>query len=316
MINARVSSNILSSRIASDIVRKQNELAKVQTQISTGKRINTPSDDPAQAAHIVRMQEAEKQLDQYQRNASSAESQLALEESALTGTANILMNLRDLALSANNGAADDYTRAAHNAEVKLGLSELYDLANARDSFGNYLFGGSNTETPPFSSSSPVTYHGTDDAQQLAIGLGRKIQTGDSGIDTFMRVPDKAQAGSGGNQDLFTTVSQFIDALESSPGTPAEKEAMQQSINDTIANLDSGLDHINTVRARVGTRLNSVDSSREENSNIKLQIERTRSEVEDIDIAEAITSLQTQANSLEILQKTFSRIEGLSMFNYL
>ncbi len=316
MINARVPSNILTSRIATDIVRKQNELAKVQTQISTGKRVNTPSDDPSQAAHIIKMQEAEKQLEQYQRNASSAESQLSLEESALTGTANILMNMRDLALRANNGATDDYTRAAHNAEVKLGLNELYDLANSRDSFGNYLFGGSNTQTSPFSASSPVTYNGTDDAQQLSIGLGRKIQTGDSGMDTFMRVPDAAEATSGGNQDLFTTVSRFIDALESSPSTPAEKEAMQQSINDTIANLDSGLDHINTARARVGTRLNSIDNSREENSNIKLQIERTRSEFEDIDIAEAITSLQTQANSLEILQKTFSRIEGLSMFNYM
>lgn len=316
MINARVSSNILASRIATDIVQKQHDLTKVQTQISSGKRINTPSDDPAQAAHIIKMQEAEKQLDQYQRNASSAESQLSLEESALTGTANILLNLRDLALSANNGAADDVTRAAHNAEVKLGLTELYDLANSRDSFGNFLFGGSNTQTTPFSASSPVTYNGTDDAQQLSIGLGRRIQTGDSGIDTFMRVPNSAEAANGGNQDLFTTVSRFIDALESSPGTPAEKQAMQQSINDTIANLDSGLDHINTVRARVGTRLNSIDNSREENANIKFQIERTRSEVEDIDIAEAITSLQTQANSLEMLQKTYSRIEGLSMFNYM
>ena len=316
MITSRISSNILSSRIASDIVQKQNELAKVQGQISSGKRVSTPSDDPAQAGHIVKMHEAEKQLEQYQRNASSAESQLTLEESALTGTANILMNLRDLALRANNGLTDDYTRAAHNAEVKLSLDELYDVANARDSFGNYLFGGSNNQTPPFSASTPVTYNGTDDAQQLAIGLGRKIQSGDSGIDTFMRVPNVAQASSGGSQDIFTTISKFVEALDSSPVSDAEKAAMQQSINDTIANLDSGLDHINTVRARVGTRLNSIDNSREENSNITLQIERTRAEIEDIDIAEAITNLQTQANSLEILQKTFTRIEGLSMFNYM
>ena len=316
MINARISSNILASRIATDIVQKQNELAKVQSQISSGKRVNTPSDDPSQAAHIVKMQEAEKQLEQYQRNASTAESQLVLEESALTGTANVLLNLRDLALSANNGVADDYSRAAHNAEAKLALSELYDLANARDSFGNYLFGGSNTHTAPFSASTPVTYNGTDDAQQLSVGLGRKIQTGDSGIDTFMRVPDATEGTSGGSQDLFTTVTRFIEALESSPSTPAEKTAMQQSINDTLANLDSGLDHVNTIRARVGTRLNSVDNSREENANMSLQIERTRSEVEDINIAEAITSLQTQATSLEVLQQTFSRIEGLSMFNYM
>lgn len=316
MINARVSSNVLTTRIAADLVQKQNDLAKIQTQISTGKRVNTPSDDPAQAAHIVKMQEAEAQLEQYQRNASSAESQLALEESALTGTANILMNLRDLALTANNGITDDYTRAAHNSEVELALSELYDLANSRDSFGNYLFGGTNTETPPFTSGASATYNGTDDAQQLSIGLGRTIQTGDSGIDTFMRVPDASEAATGGNQDLFATVTNFIDALESSPQTDAEKAAMQQSIDDTIANLDSGLEHINTARARVGTRLNSIDNSREENANISLQIERTRADVEDIDIAEAITSLQTQANSLEILQQTYSSIQGLSMFNYM
>ena len=136
------------------------------------------------------------------------------------------------------------------------------------------------------------------------------------MDTFMRVPDASEGSSGGKQDLFTTVNQFIDALDSSPSTPAEMATMQQSINDIIGNLDSGLDHINTARARVGTRLNSVDNSREENANISLQIERTRAEVEDIDIAEAITNLQTQANSLEILQKTFTRIEGLSMFNYM
>ncbi|ASJ71800.1 flagellar hook-associated protein FlgL [Granulosicoccus antarcticus] len=316
MINSRISSNVLASRIATDLVQKQNELAKVQTQISTGKRVNTPSDDPAQAAHIVKMQEAESQLEQYQRNASSAESQLALEESALTGTANILMNVRDLALSANSGTTDDYTRAAHDAEAQLALSELYDLANSRDSFGNFLFGGSNTETPPFTSGTQVTYNGNSDAQQLTIGLGRTIQTGDSGIETFMRIPDVSNGSSGGSQDLFATLGKFIEALGSSPVTETEKAAMQQTINDTIANLDSGLDHINTARARVGTRLNSVDNSREENANISLQIERTRSEVEDIDIAEAITSLQTQTTSLEILQQTYSSIQSLSMFNYI
>lgn len=400
MIDTRMSSNILASRIATDLAQKQSDLARAQLQISTGKRVNTPSDDPARSAHIVRMQEAESQLEQFQRNASLAESQLSLEEAALSGTTNTLMRIRELALSANSGAVDDKTRSAHNAEVKLRLDELYDMANAKDSLGNYLFSGSNTQTEPFTREQGVSYNGSDDSQLTSIGLGRKIQTGDSGMDAFMRVRngngtfqvqlDPANTGTGNisagsvvdkgayeplshdivftsattydiidtatnatlqsgpyesgtaiefngvktsitgepavgdtfhvspssNQDIFTTVAKFVDALNSSPSTPDEKARMQQDINNLIGNLDQSLDHINSVRAEVGTRLSNIDSSREENADVKLQIERTRAEVEDIDIAEAITNLQTQLTSLQVLQQTFSRVESMSLFNYM
>ena len=401
MINTRIPSNLLVSRIATDIVQKQHDLARVQEQIASGKQINRPSDEPAQAARLVSIREATSQLDQFQRNASSAEAQLSLEETALTGVTNSLNRIRELALSANNGAADDYTRAAVNSEVKLRLDELYEMANARDSFGNYLFGGSNTETKPFSQATPVIYSGEDDSHSIPIGLGRTIQTGDSGMSVFMRIrdgngdfsvqADPANTGTGlieqgsvtdasiydaapyriqftspsaydiindgtgatvtagnpynaseviafagietsiggspqtgdsflvnpsRNQDIFNTVARFVEALERSPGTAAERTRMQQDVNEVLTNIDNGLDHFNTARARVGTRLASIETSREENASMALQLERTLAEVEDIDIAEAVTNLQTQANTLEILQKSYSRIEGLSLFNYL
>ena len=401
MISSRIPSNLLVSRIATDIANKQNDLAAAQERIASGKQVNRPSDAPAQAAHIITLRETTSQLDQFERNASNAESQLSLEETALTGTANTLMRVRELALSANSGAVDDTTRAAVNAEVKLRLDELYELANAKDSFGNYLFAGTHSHTRPFSPQSPVNYQGSDDAAQSRIGPGRKIQTGDSGADVFMRIrngngdfevrADAANLGTGiisqgsmtdrsaydarpytiqfsssnafdildattgtviqgGNtytpgeainfngmsssiggkpqagdsfqllpsshQDVFTTVAKFVDTLERSPQTPAELASMQQSIDSIITNIDQSLDHINTARARVGTRLNSIDSSRDENAAMLLQLQRTQSDIEDIDIAEAVTDLQTQANSLEILQKSFSRIEGLSLFNFL
>lgn len=401
MINARIPSNVLVARIATDIIKKQHDLSVVQEQISTGKRVNRPSDEPAQAAQIIRMQEATSQLTQYQRNASNVESQLALEESALQGVSNVLNNLRELALSANSGAVDDYSRAAVNSAVKLGLDELYDLANAQDSFGNFLFGGGNTQTRPFAQQVPVNYSGGDEVHNVAVGLGRTIKTGDTGADVFMRIrngngdfsvqSDAGNTGSGiigqgsvlnntlydgssyrieftsassydiiddssgtaiqtgntykpaaaiefngiqtsiggtpnagdtfriepsANQDIFSTVSNFMNALEQSVNNPADAARMQQNVNEAIINLDSELDHINIARARVGSRLNSIDNSREENANIQLQLERTSAEIEDTDIAEAITSLQLQANTLEILQKTFSRLEGLSLFNYM
>lgn len=401
MINSRMPSNLLVSRIATDIVQKQYQLAGVQEQIASGKQVNRPSDDPAQAARLISIREATSQLDQYQRNASIAESQLSLEENALAGVSNTLNRIRELALSSNNGVTDDHTRAAVNAEIEVRLDELYDLANTRDSFGNYLFGGSNNQVAPFSGQSPVSYAGGDDNHQLALGLGRKMPTGDSGVDVFMRVrngngdfsvsADTANSGTGlishgsvtdaslydatpyrleftsantydifndntgasvlssvpytsgeiiefnglstaingvpdtgdaffinpsSNQDIFSTVSNFIEALDRSPATSSDSTRMQQDVNEVLVNLDNALDHINVTRAKVGTRLASIDSSREENAGIQLQLERSLAEVEDIDIAEAVSSLQNQANTLEILQKSFARIEGLSVFNYL
>lgn len=401
MISSRVSSNFLSSRVAQDIMQKQAELASVQEQISSGKRVNRPSDEPAYSARLVSIRESTAQLDQFNRNASAAESQLILEETALTGVSNSLNRIKELALSANSGAVDDYTRDAVNAEVKLRLDELYNFGNSRDSFGNFLFGGSNTQTPPFAKSDPLIYSGGDDTYNLTVSAGRRIQTSDSGKDVFMRLRDGngsfstasevANTGTGiigqgqvtdpslfeatpfridftsqstydiyndntgvlvstsntyeesavisingtqtgisgtpkagdvfkispsANQDIFSTVSKFIDALERSPSTASESARMNQDINETINSLDNALDHINTIRASVGTRLTSLDTVRDENSNIKLQLERILSDVEDIDIAEAVTNLQESANTLELIQKSYSRIEGLSLFNFM
>ena len=105
-------------------------------------------------------------------------------------------------------------------------------------------------------------------------------------------------------------------LIQTPGNSADAARNNSDINTAINQIDNALNHINTTRATVGTRLNSIDSSRDENENITLQIARVKQDVEDVDIADAVTQLQTQANSLEILQRSYARIEGLSLFNFL
>lgn len=401
MIDARVPSNLLVSRVANDIVQKQNALADVQEQISSGKKVNRPSDAPAEAAHLLTMNETISRLEQYTKNSSIAESQLSLEEGALETTTQALTRVRDLALRANSAAVNDTFRSEINAEVRLILEGLFTTANSRDSFGNYLFSGSNIHQKPFNPGDPVSYSGSDEGAKMEIALGRTIDTGDSGLDVFMRIRngngdfktsnDSSNTGTGiinwggvadytlfnggsyeisftsptsydvidlatganiqtaqpfatdtkiifngmsteisgepeagdtfriepsNNQDIFSTVSNLIEALDATPITAGETAQLRAHIDDSIGEIDNALEHLNTVRARVGTRLNSIDSSHQENENVMLQIERTKRDVEDLDIAEAITTLQTQANSLEIMQQSYARIEGLSLFNYL
>ena len=144
-----------------------------------------------------------------------------------------------------------------------------------------------------------------DLQGMTVQIGGQPDTG----DVFSVAPSAYE-------DIFTTMTQLIDALDTIPGNDADAARNNSDISTAVNQIDNALDHINTTRATVGTRLNSIDSSRDENENVTLQIERVKQDVEDVDIADAVTRLQTQANSLEILQKSYTRIEGLSLFNYL
>jgi flagellar hook-associated protein 3 FlgL len=401
MIDTRVPSNLMMSNMARDIMNLQSGIAEMQEQIATGKRINRPSDNPAQAANLISMQESTSKLEQYQRNSLTAESKLGLEEATITGTTDVLNRIRELVLSSNNGVMDQSNRDTVNSEVLLKLDELFDLANTKDNNGDYLFAGSNTQIRPFSRSVPVTYSGSDDAQTVAVGLGRQISVSDSGADVFMRIrkgngdfsvsasdtntgtglistgsvidrntydatPYRIEfttadqyniinadtgtaiqsgvaytsrskiefAGINTNivgspaagdsfdirpsryQDIFTTISNFSDSLKNPQDTSAERSQFQQKLTETLLEIDRSLDHLNTVRAKIGNRLNSVDSGREENASITLQLEKSRTGIEDVDIADAVTQLQNKATSLEILQKSFVRVEGLNLFNYM
>lgn len=119
-----------------------------------------------------------------------------------------------------------------------------------------------------------------------------------------------------NQDIFTSVSQLIDAIGRTTATPRENAQAQSDLDTGINDLDNTLNHLNTVRSRIGTRLSSIDSSRNENQDITLQIERVKSDIEDVDVAEAVTRLQDHASSLEIIQATFARTQGTSLFDFL
>ena len=141
------------------------------------------------------------------------------------------------------------------------------------------------------------------------GLQVNITGAPAAGDTFTVDPSQ-------NQDLFTTVKNFISVLQTDPANPAESATRRQEMNGFMTDLDAALEHVNSKRSELGTRQRYIDSSREENSAIKFQVDYTLADIESLDYAEAISQLQFQATSLQTLQQTFARLEGMSLFNYL
>jgi flagellar hook-associated protein 3 FlgL len=184
----RVASNVYQMQWLSSIQRKQAELAAIQQQTSTGKRVSTAADDPAGAAQALLLQQGLDRLGNFKSNAETASRRLGLEETALSQGSDALNRVRELAIQAANATQTRDSRSAMVAEVSELLTGLFDTANTQDGQGSYLFAGNQVQSRPFVPGTNVQYNGDSGARSQRIGDTRTVQEGDSGSAVFMQIP--------------------------------------------------------------------------------------------------------------------------------
>ncbi|MEE9332979.1 MAG: flagellar hook-associated protein FlgL [Granulosicoccaceae bacterium] len=172
--------------------------------------------------------------------------------------------------------------------------------------------------------SPTTFDITNTDTAVVIQSGSSYESGNAIEFEGLSINITGSANSGDayvirpseNQDIFSMVNDFTLAMQNTPVSATDKAKQQQDVNTILGNFDQALSHLNNKRSLVGARLNTLDSARNENEAVNLQLNRTQAELEDADITETIIQLQTNINSLESLQKTFTRVENMSLFKFI
>ena len=310
----RISTSEFQRQAVQAMQDNQARLAKTQLQVATGRRILTPSDDPAGARRILELRQTIEQQRQYQRNGDAALDRLSLEESALEGVTTALQRVKELAVKAGGGALAAADRAAIATEVSEVLSEVLALANTRDAGGDYLFAGYRVDTAPFESSNAggtttFSYGGDDSGRRIQVGPSLRVLSADSGQSVFVDVPTQA----GGIRDLLSTVQSLVDALQ---GAASGEAGFRSQLAASQGDLDLALEHVLTVRASVGARLNQIEAEQGTAAEFELYAKDSLSALEDLDYAEATGRLQLQLTILQASQQAFASVQGLSLFHYL
>ena len=191
----RISLTQVFSRGLNGILNVQSQLAKTQEQISSGKRVVTPSDDPVAAARILQLESEQARVKQYQKNIDGAVSSLDLEESQLESVENILVRVRERAIQAGSGALSFSERQAIAEELETRLAELGGLANTRSASGEYIFGGYKGEQEPFVRvGNDFTYRGDDGQRLVQVASSTQVAINDSGNAIFIAVASPRLAG--------------------------------------------------------------------------------------------------------------------------
>jgi flagellar hook-associated protein 3 FlgL len=168
--------------------RLQAALDQTQRQISSGRRILTPSDDPIASARSLEIRESIGRLEQFDRNANIAGNRLAQEESALGSVNNVLQRVRELALQANNATQSNESRRLIAIEMRQQLDQLVQIANQKDGNGSQLFAGNLESTTPVTRmGATYSYNGDQGQRLIQIGEGRQVADGDSGAAVFFNI---------------------------------------------------------------------------------------------------------------------------------
>ncbi len=119
-----------------------------------------------------------------------------------------------------------------------------------------------------------------------------------------------------NQSIFKTMDNLVDALGNADRQKTDIAALNQGLDQSLADIDQALLNLNQVRGRIGSRMNALDAQEEVNQSLDLQLRNLQSDIGSTDIAEAASNLSQELLALQASQQSFVKIQGLSLFNYL
>ncbi len=166
--------------------KQQAKVFETQAQLSSGKNILKPSDDPALATSINKLKSQIDVNQRYLTNLDRMQDTLKMQESSVTNAVDVVARIKELSVQAANDTYNASDRKSIAIEVRELISSLTDLGNMRGTDGAYLFSGYSQGEPPFSQSSSgvVTYTGRTDVLRVVVGEGRSMPFGVPGLDVF------------------------------------------------------------------------------------------------------------------------------------
>ena len=239
----RISTNTIYQSGISKINTLQAEQAKLQQQISTGRRIASPSDDPVGAARALEVSYAQGVNAKYADTRQTAQIKLSSLESNLTGVTNLLVSTQSTLVAAGNGAYSNLERGFIASELSGSLEALIGLANTQDASGDYLYAGYQTDIKPFIPNvTGATYTGDSNQQLLQVDSQRQMAVSVSGNNVFQ---------AGGN-DIFANLSSLVTLLNTPITDAASQATFSSGLATAITNLQSSVDNVLNVRASIGS----------------------------------------------------------------
>ena len=294
-----------ASMVRSHLYDTQNNLtnmSKINQQISTGKVINTVSDDPHKAIKIMNMNNEIKYTEKYNSNIDETVGWMNTTDGALESTGNLLNEIKETILKVGNGTYSQNEMKSLNADINEKIKQLADTLNSTYG-GKYLFAGTNVDDAPLK-----VVENPDGSVKLEFSKDKNGQTIPNTDDL------KADISSGINIDYNISVGEILNIKDGNGNTvnlldeinnlstlmndiangdeQTAAKAKETLLNDTKGKIDTLFDHVVNERTSLGVRVSTAEKIKELNDEDILNIQDVLSKTQDTDVVEKFIELKS------------------------
>jgi flagellar hook-associated protein 3 FlgL len=300
MSNVRFTNDILSRQTLFDLGNITDTLAKTQNELSTGKRIQQPEDDPYGAGRAVTLRNQLADVQQYQTNINDASAWSQTTDSALGNVTDLLQRARELVVQAANGTQDQSSLDAISAEMTQIKASLQAQANATYN-GRYIFSGTATNVEPYQSNA---YSGTTLPVQRLIGPGQVIQVNKDGPSAF----GVQSAGPPATKNVFDVLDDIIGDLNTGNNAALGSSALTE--------LDGSFTTAVNARTTVGAISNRLETQGNLLSAQELSVQGLLSQTEDADMAKTLITYSTTQTAYQAALQAGAKIIQPTLMDFL
>jgi flagellar hook-associated protein 3 FlgL len=309
----RVTQSMMNLQMLSNLTINNERMSKLQDQLASGKKINSPSDDPVGVVYALRYHAYINHNEQFKTNANDASSFIDFTDSTLSQINEVLQRARELAVQGANGTLTSDDRNAIKNEVDQLYDQLVQLGNTQFN-GKYIFNGSKTDLSPYK---PQAWTSNPDNTQIKYLLGDGITLnvnltgqevfGDPIPNTDVDPNTGDPTSTSTSDNAFAALKQLSDALGNND---------QAGINQALANISSRLDKLQAARADLGARSNRVDLIKNRLDDLENNFQNLLANTEDADMAKTITDLKMAENVQRASLAAGARIIQPTLVDYL
>lgn len=302
----RVTSNMMSSQMMLNLNRNAQKMNDTQLQMSTGRKINRPSDDPVGITYALRYRAELASNEQYQKNVDNAISWLDFNDTVLDQTGSVLQKVRELTVQAANGTNPQSALDSIKEELGQLKEQLIDIANSKLN-GKYVFNGQEYDKMPYDF--PANADGTSNtsgAAAITTDTGNiQYMVGES-VQLSINVTGNEVFGSGQNS-LFVLMDRISGALANGE---------YDKLSGELDNIDSRMDKILSTRAEIGAKTNRIELMQGRLGDLEVNLSELQSKTEDANYAELIMLSKIQENIYNASLSSGAKIIQPSLVDFL
>lgn len=286
------------------------EVAESQIQITTGRRVLKPSDDPSAVRQAMFHRARRIQLDQFISNAELAQIDVDAAEGILNQFTDRLNRAVEIGIQMSDGTANRSAMEAGAAELDALIDELLDLANT-EFRGRFIFAGDNVLERPFSrEGDQILYSGTDEAivRRIRPGLPEVRTTFPGRGIFFQETAEPNEAGQAAVQDgIFVRLIELKNTMAS---------GNKESLMGHVEAVREAIDRIVQVRVGLGAQSEAIGTIREQMLAERVEVENIRSQFEDADLAQVISDLQLRQIALQATLGVTANMVPVTLLDFL